>query len=202
MKLNGKILALGLCLMSSVAFSQVDPNDISLGNPSYGGNGCPAGSASATLGTDGKTLSILFDQFMVEAGGANPNLSRKSCNITVPIRIPQGFSVSVISVDYRGYVSLPTSAQARLSAEYFFAGSNALRYEKVFNGRSDTDYLFTNKMAIEAVVWSACGASPNLRVNAAMLVKSNRYGDEALATVDSADLSAGLVYQLQWKRCR
>ena len=205
MKLNGKILramtlSLSLGLMSQIA-SAVDLNDISLGQASYGGNGCPAGTASVTLGTDAKTLSILFDQFMVEAGGANPSLARKSCNITIPIHVPSGFSVSVLRVDYRGYVSLPTAAQARLSAEYFFAGTNAIRYEQVFNGVTDKDYTFTNNLGIEAIVWTPCGASPNLRVNAAMLVKSNRFNDNALATVDSADFKAGMIYQLQWKRC-
>lgn len=196
-----RTLGLGLAFMSQLAFAGVDLNDISLGVPSYGGNGCPAGTASATLGTDGKTLSILFDQFLVEAGGANPSLSRKTCNVTIPVRVPSGYSVSVLRVDYRGYVSLPAAAEARLSAEYFFAGSNAVRLEKIFKGRTDTDYTFTNNLGIEAVVWTPCGASPNLRVNAAMLVKSNRFGDEALATVDSADFKAGIIYQLQWKRC-
>jgi Domain of unknown function (DUF4360) len=202
MKMSLKILGLCLGLMSTVAMAQVDPNDVTLGVPSYGGNGCPSGSASVTLGSDAKTLSILFDSFMVEAGGANPATARKSCNITIPVRIPQGYSVSIITADYRGYVSLPAQAQARMSAEYFFAGSNTVRFEKVFNGRTDTDYLFTNRLGVEAVVWTPCGASPNLRVNAAMLVKTNRFGDDALATVDSADFSSGIIYQLQWKRCR
>src|SRR3982750_1792818 len=44
-------------------------DDISLGQPGYGGTGCPGGSVSATLSPDAKSLSILFDQYQVEAGG-------------------------------------------------------------------------------------------------------------------------------------
>lgn len=191
----------GLCL-AMMTLSQVAlADDISIGVPGYGGNGCPANSASVTLSEDAKSLSIIFDQFIVEAGGMNKTTERKSCNIAIPVHVPQGFSVSVIDVDYRGYVSLPTQASARLTAEYFLAGSMGPRFDKTFQGRTDTDYTFKNVIGINAQVWSPCGADTILRVNAAMLVRTNRYNDEALATVDSADFKAGMLYQLQWKRC-
>lgn len=195
-----KRAALALVLTTShLAFA--DLNDIQLGTPAYGGNGCPGGSASVTLSQDAKSLSIIFDQFIVEAGRANRNLERKSCNVAIPVHIPQGFSVSIVDVDYRGYVSLPAGAQARLTAEYFLAGSVGPRYDKLFIGKTDTDYNFSNVVGAQAVVWSACGADTILRVNAAMLVKTNRFGDEATATVDTADFKAGLLYKFQWKRC-
>ena len=199
-----KMIMKGLCLstltMSTAAMA--DLNDIQLGVPGYGGNGCPANTASVTLSDDKKSLSIIFDQFIAEAGGMNKRLERKSCNIAIPVHVPQGMSVSVINVDYRGYVSLPSQASARLTAEYFLAGSLGPRFDKTFTGRTDTDYTFKNDIGIQAQVWSPCGADTILRVNAAMLVKTNRYNDEALATVDSADFKAGMLYKLQWRTCR
>lgn len=138
---------------------------------------------------------------MVEAGGRN-KIARKSCNIAIPVHVPQGYSVSVIDVDYRGYVSLPRQAQARFSAEYFLAGIRGPRFMKTFQGQTDEDYVISNELGVEALVWSRCGADVNLRVNSSMLVRTNRQGDEALATVDSADFNAGIIYHLQWKRCR
>ena len=194
----------GLCLatitMSTAAMA--DLNDIELGVPGYGGNGCPANTASVTLSDDKKSLSLIFDQFITEAGGMNKKIERKTCNIAIPVHVPQGMSVSVINVDYRGYVSLPTQATARLTAEYFLAGSVGPRFDKTFTGRTDTDYTFKNDIGIQAQVWSPCGADTILRVNAAMLVRTNRYNDEALATVDSADFKAGILYKLQWRSCR
>ena len=199
-----KMMMKGLCLatlaMSTAAMA--DLNDIQLGVPGYGGNGCPANTASVTLSDDKKSLSIIFDQFIVEAGGMNKTLERKSCNIAIPVHVPQGLSVSVINVDYRGYVSLPNQASARLTAEYFLAGSLGPRFDKTFTGRTDSDYTFKNDIGIQAQVWSPCGADTILRVNAAMLVKTNRYNDEAMATVDSADFKAGMLYKLQWRSCR
>ncbi len=192
------LVGLSLCLMSLATLAA---DDISLGTPAYGGNGCPADSASVSLSDDAKSLTILFDKFIVEAGGMNKTLERKSCNIAIPVHVPQGFSVSVVSVDYRGYVSLPVQASARLTAEYFLAGSLGPKFDRVYMGKTDTDYTFRNDIGINAQVWSPCGADAILRVNAAMLVKTNRYNDEAYASVDSADFKAGILYQLQWKRC-
>ena len=199
-----KMIMKGLCLatLTRSTAAMADLNDIQLGVPGYGGNGCPANSASVTLTDDKKSLSIIFDQFVAEAGGMNKQLDRKTCNIAIPVHVPQGMSVSVIDVDYRGYVSLPSQASARLTAEYFLAGSLGPRFDKTFTGRTDSDYTFKNDIGIQAQVWSPCGADTILRVNAAMLVKTNRYNDEALATVDSADFKAGMLYKLQWRTCR
>ena len=59
-----KIATLSLLAASLTTFAQ----DIQLGYPAYGGNGCPSGTANASLSPDGKSLSIIFDQFVTEAG--------------------------------------------------------------------------------------------------------------------------------------
>ena len=186
--------------LTSATATVAQADDIQLGEPGYAGKGCPAGSASVTLSPDNKSLSILFDEYYVEAGGRK-KLQRKNCSIAIPVHVPQGFSVSLIDVDYRGYVSVPRGGRARFSASYFFAGQRGPSYNKTFRGGFDDDYLIQNKLGVFANVWSACGADVNLRVNTAMMLKTNRRGDDAIATVDSADVSAGMVYHLKWKRC-
>ena len=128
-------------------------------------------------------------------------VARKSCNIAIPVHVPNGFSVSIIDVDYRGYNSLPRGAQSRFKAEYFFAGNRGPRYVKRFRGSLDDDFTLSNKLGVMANVWSRCGADVNLRVNTSMVVRTNRRRAEAFSTVDSADFSAGLVYHLKWRRC-
>ena len=174
-------------------------NDIRLGQPGYGGNGCPAGSASAILSPDNKSLSIIFDEYFVEAD-AYTRTARKSCNVAIPVHVPQGLSISIVDVDYRGFVSLPErGAMARFSAEYFFAGKLGPRFAKTWSGPTDQDYTLSNNIGLSSLVWSPCGADVTLRVNSSMMVRALR--QQALATVDSADFTAGIVYKLQWKRC-
>ncbi|WP_127716168.1 DUF4360 domain-containing protein [Halobacteriovorax sp. HLS] len=189
--------------LSTLAAPAMASGDIQLGEPGYGGTGCPAGTASTVLSPDNKSLSIIFDEFLVEAGGeTGKRLDRKSCNIAIPVHVPQGLSVSVIDVDYRGYMMLPRGANARFSAEYFFAGARGPRYNKTFRGEMDDDYMISNTLAVVGQVWSPCGKDVNLRVNSSMTVRTNSRKHEALSTVDSADFNAGIVYKLQWKKCR
>ena len=189
------------CLGFSLATHMAHADDISMGEPAYGGSGGPNGSASVTLSPDGKQLSVLFDDYVVEAGGGLGRVARKSCNLAIPIHVPQGFSVSIFKVDYRGYAFVPRGGRGQLSAEYFFAGRRGPKVVKNFRGGHDDDYLMTNNLAASALVWSACGADVNLRVNSAMRVITNRYGDDALATVDSIDVDSGMIYHIQWRRC-
>ena len=191
-----------LASLTSVASSHKAVNDISLGEPGYGGSGCPAGTASATLSPDAKSLSIIFDDFIVEAGGSTrKRIARKNCSIAIPVHVPQGFSVSVIDIDYRGYNMIPRGAQARFSAEYFFAGMKGPKFVKSFRGEMDDEYILRNKLGLSASVWSPCGADVNLRINSSMMVRTNRKKEEVLATVDSADLNSAMVYHLKWKKC-
>jgi hypothetical protein len=177
-------------------------NGLRLGEPVYGGSGCNPGTASVVLSPEETSLTILFNDFVVEAGGVNSNIARKNCDIVLPITIPQGYSYSIVEVDYRGYVFLPAGASADFTASYFFADSpRQVSSRTSFRGATDRDYVISNRLGVEAIVWSRCGVDTNMRIKATMQTRSNRWGDETLATVDSVDISSGIIYQLQWRRC-
>lgn len=177
-------------------------DDIVLGVPAYGGNGCPANSAGITLSPDSKALSILFDQYIVEAGGSTgKRFDRKTCNLAIPVRVPQGYSVSIFQVDYRGFNAIPWGGRTTFNVEYFFAGSSGPRQQKTFNGPANGNYELNDRLVAEALVWTPCGADTNLRINTNMMVQTNSRNEQAMSTVDSADVSAGLVYHVAWRRC-
>lgn len=195
--MNKAIVLMCTLLLSSLAHA----NRLELGVPAYGGTGCPAGTASVSLSPDNLSLSILFDQYVVEAG-ADKSFDRKNCNIAIPVRVPQGYSVSVFAIDYRGFIGIPSGGRAQLAVNYFLAGDGAgIRTQKTFTGPLSSDYIKSDSLGLQAIVWSGCGASTNLRANTTLLVQSNSRRQQAMATVDSADVQAGLVYHLQWRRC-
>lgn len=190
--------AVAMIAASGAAHAQ---SGVTLGNPAYGGTGCPAGSVSAALSPDATSLSLLFDQYVVEAGASvGRSFDRKSCNIAIPVHVPNGYSVSVLSIDYRGYNMLPRRATSQFSVEYFFAGRRGPMFTRTFNGALDSDFLLNNTLVAEAMVWSRCGEDVILRTNSSMRVQTSG-GQDAIATVDSQDVSAALVYHLQWRRC-
>jgi len=197
--MNKTVFILAAALMASQSFAQ---DGIRLGVPGYAGTGCPAGSASAILSPDAQELSILFSEYVAQAGGATrKQIDRKNCAIAVPVHVPQGYSVSVLQIDYRGYNALPLGAKSTATAEYFFAGTRGPLFRRDFVGPLDSDYTFTNRLIASAIVWSPCGAQVILRANTAMTVQTNRLNQDAMATVDSADVSASLIYKLSWRRC-
>nr|WP_310488669.1 DUF4360 domain-containing protein [Chamaesiphon sp. VAR_69_metabat_338] len=159
---------------------------------SYGGSGCPDRSASVSVSPDGQELTVLFDKF--SALGNDPSQSRKSCNLSIPIKVPEGFQISLYDADYRGYVAPATSGTLR--AEYFFAGNRGPVFQRTFNG--ENNYSVRDSLATVADVWSACGDSTNMRVNASMSARG-----KGAATVDSFDLAhRGLVYHIKYRSCR
>lgn len=186
--------------LTVLAGTQAQAESLRLGQPAYGGTGCPAGSASVSVSPDQTALSILFDSFTTEAGSSKP-IDRKSCNISIPVTVPNGYSVAVFQVDYRGFTAVPRGAQARFDAEYFWAGSRGFRVSRVFAGPYNDNYTVTDGLLATTMVWTPCGASVNLRVNASMMAQSNSRREQTIATVDSADISSGLMYHLQWRRC-
>ncbi|MBD2182401.1 DUF4360 domain-containing protein [Planktothrix sp. FACHB-1355] len=159
---------------------------------SYGGNGCPNLSASVSVSPDGQELTILFDKFTALGNVAAER--RKSCNLSIPIKLPQGYQISLYDADYRGYVAPGTTANLR--AEYFFAGNRGPVFSRTFRG--ETNYNVRDSLATVANVWSSCGDSVNMRVNAAMTASGS-----GMATVDSFDLAhRGLVYHIKYRSCR
>jgi hypothetical protein len=193
--------ALAPLLLAAGFTTLAHADDIALGEPGYGGNGCPAGSVSATLSPDAKSLSLLFDTYQVEAGGTSgKTFDRKSCNVAIPVHVPQGLAVSVLAIDYRGYNNVPAGANTEFNVEYFFAGTRGPSFRKTFQGPLDSDYLIHNDLNAQSIVYSACGADVNLRTNSSIRV-TTRNNKQAMATVDSEDVNAAIVYLLQWKQC-
>jgi Domain of unknown function (DUF4360) len=191
MKFVKFLLAFATLAAAPITPAFANNNQVEIMGASYAGSGCPSQSASVSVSPDGQELTILFDKFA--ALGNSPTESRKSCNLSIPIRIPQGFQVSLYDADYRGYVAPATSGTLR--AEYFFAGSRGPVFQRTFGG--DTNYNVRDSLATVADVWSACGTSANMRVNASMTARG-----QGMATVDSFDLAhRGLVYHIKYRSC-
>lgn len=200
--MNKKIaatIAIALSALSLTAQAQ----ELRLGQPAYGGTGCPSGSASVTVSPDQSALSILFDSYITESGAATARtVDRKSCNISIPVRVPSGYSVAVFQVDYRGYNLVPRGGMAKFDAEYFWAGARGPRVSRTFTGPTNDNFSISDALVATTMVWSPCGADVILRTNTSLMSKSNSRGDQALSMVDSADITSGLIYRLQYRRCR
>ena len=89
----------------------------------YAGTGCPAGSVSSQLGDNATVVNLSFDNYVASAGpGTKPADHRKNCNVNLKLHFPQGYSYTVATTDFRGYVDLDRTCSAQLGADYWFSG--------------------------------------------------------------------------------
>lgn len=176
--------------------------------PSYGGTGCPNGSASATLSPDAKTLSVLFDSYVVEVGKQKGlTKDRKGCQINIPFSVPRGYAVQVVKMDYRGFMSIPKGAKATFGAGYRFveiAGerlrSEPVIREKSVKGPREENFIFSS--TLQGSTFSPCGEDFVLAADSTLVVQANSDGEQALSTIDSLEVSEQpVVYSLRWRRC-
>lgn len=202
---NKIILSLIAFLFVASRGYAIEAPDFSIGMPKYRGGGCPDGSISATISPDARAISIIFDDYSVEAGvDSNVRVAQKACKIQIPIHIPEGYSISIKDVDYRGYVYLPSKKyRAVIMADYFFVGSKGPRYVRKIMGPTDHDFFLAKKMKAPRRTWSPCNMKKAyLRVDSRLKVKAPRRADDnGIVSMDSADIDAGLVYNLKWKKC-
>lgn len=193
------------CLSVSALSAYAEhPPSVHIDGYSYAGSGCPAGSVSSNLSGDAQALTLLFDSFIASVGPGVPfTEKRKNCTVTVKLRFPAGWSYSLYTVDYRGYIDLQGGVTGRQSARYWFQGNNATGQAATnFYGPRVGDYTIRDRLFLDQTIWSPCGASRDLVINSAVQVDNSRApGASGLLTEDAQDHQVKQIYGMQWRRC-
>lgn len=163
-----------------------DPNSVFFQAPAIAGTGCPAGTTDFAITPDGQTLTILFDAYSADPGN-------KTCNVAIPVHVPNGFQVSLMTADYRGFVE----GSAELRRSYFFAGQVGPSQSTSLNGGSGREYTERDNLVTTSNSFARCGEDVNLRIQSRIRTKTNN----SSISVDSLDLNNGMVFHLQYQRC-
>lgn len=176
------------------------------GVPSVAGSGCANGSAQVVLSSDQQTLSILFDDYIAQAPNAVGSLvDQKSCNLAVPISIPQGYQVSFVAMDYRGFIGLPAGAQALFTARHNFTGVNAAGGIKApfFGSKVENFSLQSSSYEKQNVQWTPCNGSQQVTMNiwTNLSVQASSSGEVAQMALDSIDGQMGIKYAVKMRKC-
>ncbi len=186
-------------------------NGVKLHRPSLGGNGCPEGTVGVAISPDNTTLSVIFDNYIVQAGrSAGTKRDVKTCSVRMPLEVPAGFQFTVVKLDYRGYNMIPRNGRTGYLAIYSFLDANSgkqmgrrIRRQKTFRGPLDEEYVLSSDISAEPV-WSRCGKSINFQINTRAVAISNAKNDDVMGTIDSLDAAAGsrVEYHLLWQACK
>jgi hypothetical protein len=181
-----------LAFAPGLAMAGDEPPDIEIVSAEIGGSGCAAGTARAVLSDDKRTLSIIFDEYYGEDN------EYASCNIAVALSVPEGFTVALVEIDYRGYASIPDlpGRKARFRTEYFFAGDMGPVRVTNFGRGYDSSFMVLHD--IVGAVWAPCGAEVIARANTSV----RTWGSGSFLAIDTADLTTnGITFYLDWAEC-
>ncbi len=204
-----KILSLLLILSSIQAFSQTTPEGVQIIDSVISGDGCLAGQVRGQLSPDKKELSFLFDNFITESGTpVAPRIDRKHCVIRMKIAIPENWSMSLASVDYRGFANVEEGGVAEHNAKY---NLNKDKAEATFSnmtiqGPFSDIYFHRYSLPPEQQSWSVCRARQvqlMIKISLSSL-SAKQVGSKrpiTLLTLDSLDTSTRQSFGVNWKPC-
>jgi hypothetical protein len=199
-------LTAGVLALAATAFGAASaeaasrPDYVRVRSISFAGSGCPAGTVYQTVSADYQAFRLHFDSFIAETGpGVSIREKRKNCQVSIDFSAPSGWSYAIASVEYQGYVALGSGTTATQKSSYYFQGQSATAsLQSNFYGPRFGDYRIRDTLGITSYVWSPCGLTRALNINAQVLVQG--YG-RGLITLDQTKGFVAHVYGMQWRRC-
>lgn len=201
-----KIVMVGsvfVMMAASSAYAQ-SPEYVRVRSINFAGSGCPAGSVATNVSPDRQAFTLLFDQYVAEVGsGISAREKRKNCTINVDLDFPNGWSYTLFTVDYRGFVDLQRNLVGTQQTSYYFQGSAATaRLTSKIVGPVSRDYQIRDTLGVSAEVWSPCGARRALNMNTEVRIDNSRNSrGQGLMTIDSIDGQLKHIYGVKWRRC-
>ncbi|GAA4232415.1 DUF4360 domain-containing protein [Actinomadura meridiana] len=181
------------------------PDGVSMEIASVNGSGCPIGSAAAALSPSNDSFTVTYSRYLAQAGGGStPTDDRKNCQISFKVHVPSGYRYAVSSVDYRGYASLQSGANASQLASYYFQGDSRTReYSHPISGPYDDDWQHVDATDASQLVWSPCYEQRNLNINTELRVDqgSSDPSEVNFIGMDSTDGNLVTTYHYSWRRC-
>lgn len=189
----------------ALAADSPNPDQVYIKRITYSGSGCPSGSVASNLSNDAKAFTLLFDSYLAEAGPGIPNgMANSRCRIVVDLKVPQGWSYTLFTVDYRGYMSLDPGVVATQNSSYWFQSTpdDVLALSSDYYGPVDKDYFISDTVDIDELVWSPCGKSRALNLETKIKVSNDSAPDNSgFITVDSIDGELAHIYGIKWIKC-
>lgn len=167
---------------------------LTIKNLAFTGTGCPAGTVVTNVSPDAKAFTLVFAQFAAEIlTGAKADAKR--CNLTLTLAIPQGWQVSILSLDLRGFADIPKDADATLRTVIGFDDESSL-----LQGPHADPFHFRHETTLKTRAWSPCGREAALKIGVEAKLSSPNATAATLA-LDSLDGELRHEVGLAWRRC-
>lgn len=194
--MRGLLFGLATMIINIGAFAQ----NLRVGEPILSGTGCPQGSVTVVLSPQQTSLSLFFSEFTLQAAKGTREIQAKTCRFIVPLEVDEGFIVDAVTVDYRGFVSVPPRSVAVLATSNLLVnprtGQRRIDRDVFQGGRTGLEQDFLVSQSSQQIRGQRCREQNQLDFTTTLSLSTLRSGrvaeelqSDALVTVDSADLS-------------
>jgi hypothetical protein len=189
----------------SSGFDDPPPDKIVIKVATVNGSGCPQGTTAVAVSEDNTAFTVTYSDYLAQAGGhSDPTASRRNCQLSLIVHVPQGFTYAIASADYRGYAMLQPGASAVQRASYYFQGSSGTVYKTHnFAGAYNDNWQATDTTDWAQLVYAPCGVQRNFNINTELRVNAGTQspGKVSFMTMDSTDGDISTTYHMAWKEC-
>ncbi len=165
----------------------------------FNGTGCPNGTTTVT-GENSPMLTVMFNQYDAAKprDKARSKMERTACNFAVPVRVPAGYQVSLLTADWMGYAEGQTELFRRYTMMGISGGSPLPPQMSHPNG----NFNIRDAKLYSSTTFSPCGKDVQLRINSSVAAK----GPNSYISADTLDLQnrplGKLIFRLNWQRCQ
>jgi hypothetical protein len=163
----------------------------------YMGDACE-GTAETSFSPDRQVFTSIFSDFVAAVGpDTPPEQASRGCLLLARVNVPEGWSYTLESVDYRGFAGLEGGVTATRDAMYLISGNPVhTTPTATFRGPISDDYNDADVGPDAPIDFSRCGEGQDLwiavQTGADNQRRPRRNGQ---LTVDSLDV------ELKWRRC-
>ncbi|MEU3145028.1 MULTISPECIES: DUF4360 domain-containing protein [unclassified Streptomyces] len=189
----------------STGFVDPPPDRIVIKVATVNGSGCPQGTTAVAVSEDNTAFTVTYSDYLARAGGtSDPTASRKNCQLSLIVHVPQGFTYAIASADYRGFAALQPGASGTQRASYYFQGSPNTEYRShPFTGPHDDNWQATDTTDWAQLVYAPCGVQRNFNINTELRVSAGTSSPDKVSfmTMDSTDGDISTTYHMAWKEC-
>jgi Domain of unknown function (DUF4360) len=207
MKMFKALAITGTLLLSQAVLAQ----NVTIRGVRLSGSGCDAAAASAITTPDGKTLSVLFDNYFAEIGQGSENPQsttlKKDCHVLIDVDVPFGYQYAINQTEYRGFAAMPKSAYGLHRFTHIVPGAPivSMREAQLYGPlNSNYNVIVTTKPGRE--VYSQCNNKFQTidlysQLQVAYLPGSS---DRSIAMInlDSVDTGVNSKFKLIWRKCK
>ncbi|WP_242910913.1 DUF4360 domain-containing protein [Actinomadura terrae] len=196
-------LALAALTAAPASAAPAIPDGVTVEVATVNGSGCPKGTSAVVISEDRTAFTVSYSDYHAYAGGdATPVDSRKNCQLSVNVHVPDGYTYAISGAEHRGFTGLEAGATGLLRTNYYFQGlPRDTTADHQVRGPEVKNWEFNDRIPAPQLDYKPCGVSRNLNLNTELVVdqKGSDGKKTSFMSMDSTHSSAR--YYFEWKRC-